>query len=87
VISENANEEFMIFVVYFSPVSHYCIAEEDGSILYLVDFQQKALEMISDERRERLKAEELERNRREEEEEKRMLSETIAAPQNSDEEW
>ena len=75
------------FLITSFPVLYY-IVEEDGSILYLVDFQQKALEVISDERRERLRVEEKEHTRREEEqEEKKMLAEQIAPPDSAEEEW
>ncbi|XP_022291209.2 coiled-coil domain-containing protein 174-like isoform X2 [Crassostrea virginica] len=60
------------------------IPEEDGSQVYLVDFQKKAIDKIVEDRDRRRKEEEEERERKEEE----LLSKAVVPPPaNEDEEW
>ncbi|XP_053388314.1 coiled-coil domain-containing protein 174-like [Mercenaria mercenaria] len=62
------------------------ISEEDGSGLYLVDFQKKSLDDFEDRRlKERKEKEEIER--RELEEEQRQLAEPVPPPESEEEEW
>ena len=66
--------------------------DEDGSQLYLVDFQQKVIDSVADKRREaerRLREEEEkalreEERRKEDEDERRLLAEKVEPPENSE---
>ncbi|XP_045197619.2 coiled-coil domain-containing protein 174-like isoform X2 [Mercenaria mercenaria] len=62
------------------------ISEEDGSGLYLVDFQKKSLDDF-EERREKERKEKEEMERRELEEEQRQLAEPVLPPESEEEEW
>lgn len=64
----------------------FCPTEEDGSGLFLVDFQKKVIDGVL-EKRDRAREEEEERQRREIEEEKQQLQEPVPEPENEDEEW
>ncbi|XP_052243604.1 coiled-coil domain-containing protein 174-like isoform X2 [Dreissena polymorpha] len=59
------------------------LPDEDGSGLFLVDFQKKVL----DDEAQRREKERVERERLEEEEERRLQEIPVPAPQNEDEEW
>lgn len=60
------------------------VIEEDGSQVYLVDFQKKAIDKIVEDRDRRRKEEEEERERKVEE----LLSKAVVPPPaNEDEEW
>ena len=60
------------------------VTEEDGSQVYLVDFQKKAIDKIVEDRDRRRKEEEEERERKEE----ALLSKAVVPPPaNEDEEW
>ncbi|KAK3585520.1 hypothetical protein CHS0354_022929 [Potamilus streckersoni] len=67
------------------------IPEEDGSQYYLVDFQKKVIDAISEEqekeRREKEQGAEVERQKKEEEEERRQLQESVPPATDSSEEW
>ena len=60
--------------------------EEDGSKIFLVDFQQKSLEQLSEKRRMEKRAEE-ERKKHEDEVERQLLAEPVPEPATPDEEW
>ena len=64
--------------------SHF--TDEDGSGLYLVDFQKKVLDDVF-EQRDRARKEEEERQRKEIEEEKQQLKESVPEPENEEDEW
>ena len=60
--------------------------DEDGSGLYLVDFQKKVIDGVFEER-DRARLEEEERHRREIEEEKQQLEEPVPEAENEEEQW
>jgi len=72
--------------MFFLLPSQYCwsnvFSEEDGSLLYLVDFQKKVIDRVVDKR---------EKGRKEEEEEadkERILAAVpIPEPENAEDEW
>ena len=59
------------------------MADEDGSGLFLVDFQKKVL----DDEEQRRHKERVERERQEEEDERRLQEIPVPEPKNEDEEW
>lgn len=62
------------------------VPDEDGSGLYLVDFQKKVIDGVFEER-DRARQEEEEKQRREIEEERQQLLEPVPDPENEEEEW
>ena len=76
--------------LYDELASGKTIPEEDGSQLFLVDFQQKAINTLSEQRRNQHSKEEEEKRKREEEEaeeERRQLAEPMKEAENPEEEW
>ena len=76
--------------LYEELASGKTIPDEDGSKLFLVDFERKAMDTISDKRREQLAKEEEEKKQREQEEaeeERKQLAEPLKETEDPQEEW